>query len=64
MVAVINITAMNSIILISSIAAAIIWALCYLLIVLIPGAYIFLIASFIAIVISMYMDERKRMAKQ
>ena len=55
---------MSNIIFLSSIAAAIIWAFCYLLIAAIPGIHFILMAAFVGIVISVIMDERKQISKQ
>ncbi|MES2847652.1 MAG: hypothetical protein V4685_01240 [Bacteroidota bacterium] len=55
---------MSNIIFLSSIAATIIWAFCYVLIAAVPWLHFLLMAAFIGIVISVCMDERKRMPKQ
>lgn len=51
---------MSNIIFISSVIAAVIWALCYMLIEVNSSVHIFLIAAFIGTVISVYLDEKKQ----
>lgn len=55
---------MSNIIFISSVIAAAIWALCYLLVQASPAMHILLVAAFIGTVISVYLDEKKEMSKQ
>jgi|GEM_PF-2578464 hypothetical protein len=54
---------MSNIIFISSVIAAVIWALCYMLIEASPAVHVFLIAAFIGTVISVYLDEKKQMSR-
>ncbi|HOZ77652.1 MAG TPA: hypothetical protein PLY34_06620 [Ferruginibacter sp.] len=54
---------MSNVIFISSVVAAVIWALCYMLIEASPAVHIFLIAAFIGTVISVYLDEKKQISR-
>ena len=54
---------MSNVIFISSVVAAVIWALCYMLIEASPVLHIFLIAAFIGTVISVYLDEKKQISR-
>lgn len=55
---------MSNVIFISSILAAVIWALCYLVVGAAPAIHIFLVAAFIGTVVSVCMDETKQTSRQ
>jgi hypothetical protein len=54
---------MKNLIYISSIIAAIIWSFCFVLIQSTPAIHFLLIAGFIGIIATVYLDERKQISK-